>query len=142
MLGWSPHGFQMQSYHSQRGVWEPMEDGAAPKHWAPTKTAYEAVKHCLAWTGLICIPAMRVIDLATGEVIWQDRYHAGHIEDDEDSVLDRIIPPWAESIYREVKAEQQESQAVIDRAVDEYAPDRKAARVEDGALFSLAEVSS
>lgn len=134
-LGWSPSGFQMQSHH--KGVWTPMENGAAPKHWAPTKTAYEAVRHCIAWTGGVSIPAMRVIDLSTGEVVWQDRWADG-----KDGALDRIVPSWAESVYREVADEQLDERAVIDRAVDEYVPDRKAAAVDDGALFSLAEVTS
>jgi hypothetical protein len=133
-LGWSPTGFQMQSHH--KGVWTPMEDGAASKHWAPAKTAYEAIRHCIAWTGGVSIPAMRVIDLATGHVVWQDRW------DGSTGDLDRIVPSWVESIYREVADEQRETRAVVDQAVDEYVPARKTEPVDDGALFSLAEVTA
>ncbi|WP_067198878.1 hypothetical protein [Microbacterium sp. XT11] len=134
-LGWSPTGFQMQSYHD--GVWTPMENGNASKHWAPKKSRYEAVHMCIAWTGGVCIPAMRVVDLSTGKVIWQDRWDGGNAAD-----LDQIIPEWARAIYGQVRAEQRESQAVLDHAVDEYVPDRKTAPADDCALFSLAEMDS
>lgn len=53
-----------------------MEDGAAARHWRPVGDAVDAVAHCLAWTGFLCIPAMQVVDLATGRVVWRgsDRY--------------------------------------------------------------------
>ena len=97
----SSAGFQMQSYRSVAGVWEPMEDGAGRKVWLPRKTREEAVHKCLEWTGLLCIPAMRVVDLATGDVIWQDRWE----KDDDDRGLERIVPDWAEPIYDQVRAE-------------------------------------
>lgn len=127
MLGWSPSGFQMQSHHD--GLWTPMEDGAGKSVWQPRKTAYEAVHKCISWTGGVAIPAMRVIDMATGDVIWQDRWADG-----KDGGLDRVIPAWAEAVYGQVKAEQQREQAV-------RAADRKPA-ADDGALFSLAEMAS
>jgi hypothetical protein len=63
--------FQMQSWSSRELCWEPMEEGAAASVWRPRKTAVEAVAKCLAWTGLLCIPAMQVVDRASGEVVWR-----------------------------------------------------------------------
>lgn len=57
----------MQSHHDG---WEPMENGAAGHVWKPRKTAAAAVLKCVTWTGGIGIPAMRVIDLDTGLVVW------------------------------------------------------------------------
>ncbi len=62
----------MQSFRSADGSWEPMENGPAKSAWKPRKTAFEAAVKCLAWTGLVCIPAMQVVDLTTGEVVWRD----------------------------------------------------------------------
>jgi hypothetical protein len=62
--------FQMQS-HRKSGVWEAMEDGAAPHVWRPRPTAVDAVSKCLSWTGFVGIPAMQVVDLATGVVVWR-----------------------------------------------------------------------
>lgn len=62
--------FQMQSFH--KGVWSPMEDGPAKSVWKPRSSAIEAAVKCLTWTGLICIPAMRVVDLESGDVVWSD----------------------------------------------------------------------
>ena len=52
--------------------WEPMENGAGGSHWKPKKTLHAAARHCAEWTGFIGIPAMQVIDLHTGEVVWRD----------------------------------------------------------------------
>lgn len=66
--------FQMQSWSQRDGerVWEPMENGAAAHVWRPRATAVDAVAKCLAWTGFIAIPAMQVVDLETGTVVWRD----------------------------------------------------------------------
>lgn len=98
----SSSGFQMQSFRSAEGEWVPMEDGVAGKVWRPRKTREDAVHKCIEWTGLLCIPAMRVVDLATGEVVWQDRWDRA---DDEEAALERIVPDWAERIYDQVRAE-------------------------------------
>lgn len=68
--------FQMQSFRSSTGEWTPMESGAAADVWRPRATAVDAAAKCLAWTGFIGIPAMQVVDLTTGEVVWRfsDRY--------------------------------------------------------------------
>lgn len=57
-------------------AWVPMEDGAGASAWRPRRTAMEAAVKCLAWTGLVSIPAMQVVDLDTGAVVWRssDRY--------------------------------------------------------------------
>lgn len=66
--------FQMQSWskdeNDDRG-WTPMENGAAAKVWRPRDTAEEAATKCLRWTGLVEIPAMQVVDLETGDVVWR-----------------------------------------------------------------------
>lgn len=68
----TPHGFRMESWRSVEEGWYAMDEGVAPKVWKPRATAPEAAAKCLEWTGLACIPAMRVIDLSTGVVVWQD----------------------------------------------------------------------
>lgn len=53
--------------------WESMHEDSRPaiaKHWAPTATALAAAIHCYAWTGGIA-PAMQVVDLSTGKVVWR-----------------------------------------------------------------------
>lgn len=67
--------FQMQSWSpTDRGgrAWTPMEDGPAANVWRPRATAIEAAVKCVAWAGFVGIPAMQVVDLATGVVVWRD----------------------------------------------------------------------
>lgn len=68
--------FQMQCFRSSTGEWIPMENGTGGHVWRPRATAVDAAAKCLAWTGFIGMPAMQVIDLDTGEVVWRlsDRY--------------------------------------------------------------------
>jgi hypothetical protein len=103
----TPAGFQMQSWskddNDDRG-WTAMEAGVAPTVWQPRATREEAVHKCLEWTGLTCIPAMRVVDLSTGTVLWQD---TSWYPDAGES----IIPDWARLIYAQVKTEQQTQMA-------------------------------
>ena len=66
-LGW--HGPKCP--YPGRRWWEPMENGAAASVWVPRSTPQEAAVKCLMWTGLTKIPAMRVVDLASGDVVWQ-----------------------------------------------------------------------
>lgn len=68
--------FQMQSWEHAKderveGRWEPMENGKAKKPWRPRKTAEEAIAKCMQWTGLLYLPAMQVVDLDTGRVVWR-----------------------------------------------------------------------
>ena len=64
--------FQMQSWSSREEGWEAMEDGAAGHVWRPRETAALAAEKCHTWTGGIGIPAMQVVDLSTGLVVWRD----------------------------------------------------------------------
>lgn len=63
--------FQMQSFRSSTGEWTPMDNGAASHVWRPRATAVDAAAKCLAWTGFIGMPAMQVIDMQTGDVVWR-----------------------------------------------------------------------
>lgn len=66
--------FQMESWSldsSGTRAWKPMQDGPAASVWRPRPTALEAAQKCLEWTGLVEIPAMQVVDLATGTVVWR-----------------------------------------------------------------------
>lgn len=143
----------MQSWTKVNGTrtWRPMEQGAAPKIWAPRRTREEAVHKCIEWTGALLIPAMRVIDLDTGAVVWQDttRYpDAG----------ERIVPDWTAVLYEQVSAANHRSYqaslcpecgvpcgSVACRKNHEggVPPKRTAERsapVDDGALFTLDEI--
>lgn len=48
-----------------------MEDGAAGHVWRPRRADVDAIGKCLAWTGFLLIPAMQVVDLDTGRVVWR-----------------------------------------------------------------------
>lgn len=61
--------FQMQSWEDDH--WEAMEDGAAGHVWRPRRFEVDAIAKCLAWTGFLMIPAMQVVDVATGRVVWR-----------------------------------------------------------------------
>lgn len=90
--------FQMQCHH---GEWEPMESGAGGHVWRPRKTEREAIKKCAEWTGLLFIPAMRVVDLTTGVVVWCDSFEKYVAEDGVEVVR------WSgqEALYDEIRAE-------------------------------------
>jgi hypothetical protein len=101
--------------------WEPMEYGAAKAAWRPRKTHQEAVYKCLTWTGLVGIPAMQVVDMETGEVLWRDSAHYP-------AAGPPIEPEWATKLRSQVKREQQK-QAEAERA------ELTSAGPEQGALF-------
>lgn len=143
--------FQMQSWSSSRSEWSAMEDGPAKSVWLPRRTREEAVHKCIEWTGGILIPAMRVIDLDTGAVLWQDTSQYS-------DAGEAIVPEWTAVLYEQVRAENRRL-ADLDRCEcgmpsgsvacqrnheggiprPRVAP---AASVDDGALFSLAEFGS
>ncbi|MGF3055633.1 hypothetical protein [Microbacterium sp. YY-01] len=144
--------FRMQSWSSSRAEWTAMDEGPAKSVWKPRRTREEAVHKCIEWTGAILIPAMRVIDLDTGTVIWQDtsRYPEGG---------ERIVPDWAAVLYEQVRAENRRraeanrcecgmpwgSMACRDNHAGGIPPNRAAeqeAPADDGVLFFLAEESS
>lgn len=93
--------FQMQSWSPEpdgRRAWKPMEEGPAANVWRPRPTALEAAAKCLAWTGLVEIPAMQVVDLGTGEVVWRGSAHypdAG----------EPIAPEWDALVRQQAHAE-------------------------------------
>lgn len=69
-----PVGFRMESWSLVDGAreWVPMDEGPGGKVWAPCSTREAAVHHCILWTGGMSIPAMRVVDVGSGVVVWQD----------------------------------------------------------------------
>lgn len=141
----------MQSWSSTRAEWSPMEDGPGKSVWKPRRTREEAVHKCIEWTGVVIIPAMRVIDLDTGLVIWQDttRYpDAGEV----------LIPDWSLVLYEQVRAENRRlaDESRCECGMPRYSvacqdnhdgavPAREqpaAAPADDGALFAWAEMAS
>src|SRR5262245_43407222 len=66
-----PQLYQMQRHDRRDDRWVPMEHGAAPAVWRPRPTAVDAAAKCLAWTGGLGIPAMQVVDMTTGAVVWR-----------------------------------------------------------------------
>ena len=81
--------------------WVPMENGVAPVRWRPVHEPREAVEHAAAWSGAVNgfgIPAMQVVELGTGRVIWRSS------EQYEDAG-EPIAPPWQEEVYAKVRAE-------------------------------------
>lgn len=90
--------FQMQSWSSRDHAWTPMEDGPARSRWLPKPTAIEAARQCIEWTGLISIPAMQVMDVTTGEVVWRD---SRHYPDAGPS----IFPEWDHAVREEARRE-------------------------------------
>ena len=95
--------YQMQAWKDDGNgrTWTPMEHGVAPRHWRPTLTPEAAVRHAATWSGAFCgigIPAMQVVNLATGTVIWRSSTQypdAGP----------PIAPPWQEQLYAAIRAE-------------------------------------
>lgn len=89
------------AYPNATHSWVPMEDGAAAARWKPKSSAVEAVKLAAAWSGAvygISIPAMQVLDLTTGDVIWR----ASALQPDAG---DSIAPYWQPRLYAQVRDE-------------------------------------
>lgn len=110
-------------YPDSEWTWRPMEQGAAPAHWRPKTVESDAVRRCLRWAGGLFglgIPAMRVVDLSTGEVVWA---HTGErrgllgdpaYADPGPSLTpawltDRVLEDWREQVRREHEAEDREA---------------------------------
>lgn len=89
--------FQMQWHDRKGGHWVLMEDGAAPAVWRPRPTAVDAAAKCLTWTGGIGIPAMQVVDMETGDVVWRIVS-----EYDPDAGEPISLPPAAEQRVHEL----------------------------------------
>jgi hypothetical protein len=100
-----PLAYQMQEWAQKDGArsWVPMEDGAAAARWKPRRDPRAAVALAAGWTGAYYlgggIPAMQVVELPTGTVIWRDsaRYpDAG----------EPIEPAWQHEVYAAERAHQ------------------------------------
>jgi hypothetical protein len=107
----SPGRYVMWSHHQEgdgrpdgpkqpRDEWQPMQDGAAGHVWRPRETREEAVAKCLHWTGMVCIPPMRVTDAETGAVLWQRAYPPSQWRTGPD-----LVPSWAVEVEAQVEAE-------------------------------------
>lgn len=119
--------FQMQSHHD--GVWTPMEDGAGKSVWRPRASAMDAARKCLTWTGLVGIPAMRVVDLADGAIVWADT--AQYPESGPP-----VVPAWDAGLRESVRRELRESHGGVADDPDE-SPD---GRMAEATLFDLLDV--
>ncbi|AIY17757.1 hypothetical protein GUY44_06995 [Pimelobacter simplex] len=89
-------------YPTTRHYWEPMENGAAKARWKPKRDARAAVMQAARWAGAVVglgIPAMQVVELPSGRVIWRDsaRYPAAGAP---------VAPPWQAEAYDAARVEQ------------------------------------
>lgn len=87
----------MESHSSTPAEWSVMKDGP----WRPRPTVVEAVAKCLAWTGLLGIPAMRVRDQETGTVVWAWG----------DGIYEDAAGPWVELPVEEWRLAKQAARA-------------------------------
>ncbi|HEY3514567.1 MAG TPA: hypothetical protein VGL36_35635 [Kribbella sp.] len=97
-------------YPAATRSWVPMEDGPAAAHWKPKRDARAAVAQAARWTGAIHgvgIPAMQVVELHTGRVIWRDSYQYP-------AAGDPIVPDWQPEVYAAGRAEH-----AADHGIDE-----------------------
>lgn len=115
-------------YPAATRSWVPMEDGAAKARWKPKKSPLDAVYQCMRWTGLTGIPAMQVVDLDTGEVLWRDS--SGYPNDAEPPVT----PEWAVKLAAQVRREQ-EVEAATEAADREPRPRAGSKANPQGALW-------
>lgn len=89
--------YEMQSWSSSAGAWSTMDrDNIA--QWKPKANALDAAVRCLVWTGLIGIPAMQVVDVETGLIVWRD---SSMYPDAGPSV----VPEWDAMVRAEARAE-------------------------------------
>ncbi len=87
-------------YPTTTHYWSPMENGAARSRWMPKPDARAAVHQAARWAGAIHglgIPAMQVVELPTGRVIWRDshQYPAAGAP---------IAPEWQTEVYAGARA--------------------------------------
>jgi hypothetical protein len=90
--------FRMQSWSSRDQVWHSHDLQPGKEVWKPRPTLEDAAVKCLTWTGLIGIPAMQVIDMSTGEVVW--RY-----SDEYPDAGESIPLPNEEAVRERVRAD-------------------------------------
>jgi hypothetical protein len=77
-----------------------MEDGAARTRWMPKRDARAAVDQAASWAGAIYglgIPAMQVVEMPSGRVIWRDshQYPAAGAP---------VVPVWQDEVYATARA--------------------------------------
>lgn len=104
-------------YPTATWSWEPMENGAASSHWRPKKDLHAAVRHAAGWSGAVYgmgIPAMQVVDLATGAVLW--RCAVAYPDAGES-----IEPDWVRPLYADARRELSDDEADLP-ALAEPAP--------------------
>lgn len=65
-----PGRYEIQAWSGRDLAWTPMSRGPGGP-WRNRDSPVEAAAKCLAWTGLAGIPAMRVVDSETGDVVWR-----------------------------------------------------------------------
>jgi hypothetical protein len=88
--------------------WTRMDHGSGGSTWKPRRTAIDAVHKCLEWTGLIGIPTMQVVDLATGDVVW--RWGCDNPEvSDEARAGPWVLPLWHRQVRAAVRADRRRS---------------------------------
>jgi hypothetical protein len=78
-----------------------MENGAAAAHWRPKRDPRAAVSQAAMWTGAIHgvgIPAMQVVEVPTGRVIWRDSHQYP-------AAGDPVAPEWQHEVYLAARAE-------------------------------------
>ncbi|WGX98757.1 hypothetical protein [Nocardioides sp. L-11A] len=89
-------------YPSTSHYWEPMENGAAKARWKPKKDARAAVKQAARWAGAVWgvgIPAMQVVELPSGLVIWRDSARCP-------AAGEPVAPSWQDEAYAEARVDQ------------------------------------
>lgn len=152
LLPAQPRRYRMEAYSPVKGVteeeskagkhpeawrWQPMDEGVAPKVWAPRATAREAAKKCWAWT--LGIPAMQVVDLHTGTVVWRSCELEHRLQhEDPDPAWDPgppITPEWDAEMREEVRAEYAAEAAEETAQAPRAAPERPTPPTAQPALF-------
>lgn len=91
-------------YPTTTHSWVPMENGAGSARWKPKTDARAAVQQAATWAGGcggVGIPAMQVVEIPSGRVIWRDshRYPAAGAP---------IAPEWQAEVYAAANAEYDE----------------------------------
>jgi hypothetical protein len=90
-----------------------MNAGPGGAHWKPVTSAIDAAVHCYRWSGG-GVPAMRVVDQTSDEVVWQVDYRPTDPEVLEEWELDRdprdqpgpdVIPPWHQAVLAAARAQ-------------------------------------
>lgn len=98
---------------AERDEWKRMDAHRSPevnRVWQPRQSREAAVSKCLHWTGMVCIPPMRVVDLETGAVLWQRAWPPSQYRTGPD-----LVPGWAATVEAQVAAELAEEGRLVCR---------------------------